>query len=169
LSSGELLKYVGTIEARFSPFYKSRSDTGNMFDTVPVLRPVMKTSPVSRGFGMALDPFSGKRSYHYGIDLVAEPGSPVVATASGVIQRVEKHPLWGKKIVIAHCASYMTTYSHLGEVKTSQGKRVKRGETIGTMGLSGLSSGPHIHYEVWHNGKLDDPEKYFFPEELVAK
>ena len=169
MKSDELLRYVGQIEMRFAPFRSQLTDSGNVFDSIPVLRPVLGVAPVSRSFGVALDPFSGKQRHHNGVDFVAEIGTPVIATASGIVQRVEKHPIWGQKIVIAHGSRYLTSYSHLGAIETAQGRRVKRGEVIGRIGLSGLSSGPHVHYEVWHNGKNDDPEKYFFPDELVSK
>jgi murein DD-endopeptidase MepM/ murein hydrolase activator NlpD len=169
LRSDELLNHIEEIEGQFARFRALSQDSTHIFDSIPVLAPVTGPSSVSRGYGVALDPFSGKRRQHSGIDFVAEPGSPVIATASGTIQRVENHPIWGKKVVIVHSSSYTTGYSHLGEVKVSQGKRVRRGDVIGLIGLSGLSSGPHVHYEVWQNGQNDDPEKYFFPNDLVSR
>jgi murein DD-endopeptidase MepM/ murein hydrolase activator NlpD len=169
LSSDELLGRVEKIEAQLIPFRSLSSESGNVFNLVPVLRPVCSPASISRGYGVTLDPFSGKQRSHNGVDFVAEPGTPVIATASGIVLRIEKHPIWGNKVVIAHDNHYLTGYSHLGIIKTAQGRRVRRGEVIGLIGLSGLSSGPHVHYEVWHNGKNDDPEKYFFPDQLVSK
>ncbi|MBN1308594.1 MAG: peptidoglycan DD-metalloendopeptidase family protein [Chitinispirillaceae bacterium] len=167
LESDELLSYIEKIEARFSPFIMQTSDSGNRFDSIPVLPPIPLPAVISRRFGMALDPFSGKKRFHNGTDFIAESGTPVMATAAGIVQRIEKHAIWGKKVVIKHGSGYSTTYAHLGAIATSQGKQVERGETIGEIGLSGLTSGPHVHYEIRCHGKAVDPEAYFFPHELV--
>jgi murein DD-endopeptidase MepM/ murein hydrolase activator NlpD len=169
LKSDELLTYVKTIESRFAPFILSTNDSDNVFDSLPVLSPITQLAPVSRHFGVALDPFSGKKRHHNGTDFVAEMGTPVIATASGIVQRIEKHVIWGNKVIINHGAGFSTIYAHLGAIKTTQGRQVKRGEVIGEIGLSGLSSGPHVHYEVWHSGEVVDPEEYLFPHDLIAK
>ncbi|MBN1576248.1 MAG: M23 family metallopeptidase [Chitinispirillaceae bacterium] len=167
--SDELLSYIEKIEGRFSPFIVPTSDSGNFFDLIPVVPPIALPAVISRRFGLSLDPFSGKKRLHYGTDFVAEPGTPVMATASGIVRRVEKHALWGNKVVINHSTGYSTTYAHLGAIKTSQGRRVGRGEVIGEIGLSGLTSGPHVHYEMWRDGKVVDPEEYLFPHDLIAE
>lgn len=168
LKSDEMLSYVGLLESRFAPFNRQLSDSLNLFDNIPILRPVPAPAMISRRFGISLDPFSGKRLHHNGTDFVAEAGAPIVATAAGVVKRVEKHAIWGIRIVIDHDNEYSTCYAHLGSYRTAKGRRVKRGEVIGELGSSGLSSGPHVHYEVWRNGEAVNPEHYFFPSELVS-
>jgi murein DD-endopeptidase MepM/ murein hydrolase activator NlpD len=169
LKSDELLSYIEKMELRFSPFRSTNDDSGNCFDSIPVVPPIPSPAIVSRQFGSAIDPFSGKTRMHNGTDFIAESGTPVFATATGIVQRIEKHAIWGNKVVIQHGADFSTVYAHLGTVKTSRGKLVKRGETIGEIGLSGLTSGPHVHYEIWNKGRVVDPEKYLFPSQLFVE
>lgn len=164
----ELLAYVSVIERRFEPFSNISAGSSNIFDSLPVLRPVPEPYQISRKFGVSLDPFSGKQRFHNGTDFIAEPGTPVFATASGVVKRVEKHALWGNKVMIDHPGGFATTYAHLGEITTAKGRRVARGDVIGTIGVSGLTSGPHLHYEIWYKDEIVNPEDYFIPTHLVA-
>ncbi|MCX7727103.1 MAG: M23 family metallopeptidase [Chitinispirillaceae bacterium] len=169
LKSEELLQYLNKIEERFTLFIADTSTNNNIFDTIPVIYPVPSPPIISRYFGETVDPFSGKKKFHNGVDFIGETGTPVIATASGVVKSIEKHPLWGKKIVISHSSELSTLYAHLGEIKTTLGKKVKRGEIIGEIGLSGISSGPHLHYEILYKGKPIDPADFFFPSEVIAK
>jgi murein DD-endopeptidase MepM/ murein hydrolase activator NlpD len=168
LSAHELISHIQKIERQFGPFGRIDEDSGNVFDTIPVLSPLVEPFHISRRYGTAYDPFSGTERSHYGTDFIAEAGTPVRATASGIVQRIEKHTLWGNKVTIKHCGSYTTIYAHLGSVNVASGKHVERGEIIGEMGLSGLTSGPHVHYEIWRNDQQVDPEKYLFPIDLIA-
>lgn len=161
--SEDLLKYVDNQFLRFQPFIPAVEDNGNVFETIPVLRPVPEPFIISRRFGIGKDPFSSKQRRHNGTDFVAEIGTPVLATARGTVRRVEVHPVWGKRIYIDHGDDFSTIYAHLGEISVKIGKQVNRGEIIGTVGESGLSSGPHVHYEVWRKGEPVDPEIYLFP------
>ena len=169
LKTEELLPYLENIEKRFGPFLTINQDSADeIFDTIPVIRPIPEPYLITRRFGTAVDPFSGIRKLHNGTDFVAETGTPVIATAAGVIKRIEKHAVWGNKVVIEHSSEFTTVYAHLGKVTTSRGRRVKRGEIIGEIGISGLSSGPHVHYEIWRNNHVVNPEDYQFPVELFA-
>lgn len=161
--SEDLLKYVDNQLARFQPFIPAIEDNGNVFENIPVLRPVPEPYIISRRFGIGKDPFSLKQLRHNGVDFVAEIGTPVLATAGGTVRRAEVHAIWGKRVYIDHGGGFSTIFAHLGETKVRAGKKVKRGEIIGTVGKSGLSSGPHVHYEVWRNGEAVDPEIYLFP------
>lgn len=168
LSTAEIMAQINRITLGFSPFQSVLTDsTSNVFDTIPVLYPVSFNAHLSRRFGAAWDPFSGKERFHYGIDFIASENFPVYATASGLVKKVEKHPLWGNRVTIVHSSTYTTVYAHLGMVDVHQGRRVKRGTPLGTIGMSGLSSGPHVHYEIWRNGNQVDPEKYLYPVELM--
>ncbi len=169
LKSGELLSYLVKIESRFGKFFALKPDSGNIFDTLPVLKPVPEPVLISRRFGVSTDPFSGKKRHHNGIDFVADSGTPVMATASGIIKRIEKNAIWGKEIIVNHGGGYTTRYAHLGEVSTNQGRRVRRGEVIGAVGVSGLSSGPHVHYEIRLNDKPVNPEEVIFPSHLFRE
>ncbi len=168
LKTEEVLSLLDKIEKGFAFFLNAESDSGNPFDTMPVIPPVPPPILISCHFGSTTDPFTGKTKWHNGTDFIGKIGTPVVATASGTVIRVEKSTVWGNRVVISHSSDISTVYAHLGTVKTSQGKRVKRGEIIGEIGLTGLTSGPHVHYEIWHKSKVLNPEDYLFPSHLFA-
>jgi len=112
------------------------------------------TSP----FGKRADPISKEFKYHFGIDLKAPTGTPVLATADGKVIRVEEQPEgYGKFVVIEHDNNYQTRYAQLSEFKVSIGIRVIKGNVIGLVGSSGRSTAPHLHYEVILEGKRIDP------------
>lgn len=167
LKPAEMVEHVKKIEMRFGQFGTLKSDEGNIFDTIPVLNPLGGFAQISRAYGDAFDPFSGKHRFHYGTDFIALAGTPVFAAASGVVRRVEKHPLWGNRITIEHSGSFTTIYAHVGAMFAVQGRKVVRGEKIAEVGMSGLTSGPHVHYEIWHNNIQVDPESYLFPMDLI--
>lgn len=162
-STAEIMSQINRIESLIAPFRAGINDSGNIFDTIPVLYPVAPQSHMSRQFGPAWDPFSGKNRFHRGIDFTAPAGYHVFATASGIVRKVEKHPLWGNRVMIEHSPTFTTVYAHIGSVKVLQGKRVLRGDVIGETGMSGLTSGPHVHYEILRSDKQVDPELYLFP------
>jgi len=168
LSTTEIMTHLNRIESLVAPFSAEVTDSGNIFDTIPVLYPVNPKAYVSRPFGPAWDPFSGKNRFHWGTDFIAPTGYKVYATASGMVKKIEKHPLWGNRITIEHSPTYTTIYAHLGTVDVAQGRRVRRGEVIGETGMSGLTSGPHVHYEILCNNKQVDPERYLFPDVLAT-
>ncbi len=166
LSTRELLTYVTNQEKNIGKYASAITEQNNLFDRIPVIKPVADSTSISREFGSALDPFTGKIKKHNGIDFIGEKGAPIVATASGVVERTENHPIWGKRVYINHGNGYKTVYAHAGEIKVSGGQRVKRGEVIGYIGLSGLTSGPHIHYEIVVDGAIENPSEYLFPIRL---
>ena len=113
---------------------------------------------VTSPFGKRMDPFSKEFKHHFGIDLKAPTGTPVMATADGTVIKVEHHPEgYGKFIVIEHDNHYQTRYAQLSEFKVSVGSKVKQGNVIGLVGSSGRSTAPHLHYEVIRDGRRIDP------------
>jgi len=113
---------------------------------------------------MKMNPFWRFLRFHEGIDFAAPVGTPVRATAPGTVIESSNNSPQGIKIVIDHGNGYKTVYAHLDRPNVRQGQRLSRGETIGTVGNSGLSTAPHLHYEVHKNGKPVDPINYFFGE-----
>lgn len=162
LSSSELLRYIENREKMFESVYE-KVNKQNSFDSIPVIYPVEDSFVISRGYGMALDPFTFKKKRHYGIDLVSKKEAMIIATASGVVTRLENHPIWGIRLEIEHGNGFRTVYSHLGSAFIKKGNKVKKGEQIGKMGMSGLSTGVHLHYEVIMNGAHINPNKIMFP------
>lgn len=127
--------------------------------TTPAGRPITK-GWLSSSFGFREDPFSGKRAWHAGIDFAGAEGSPVVAVASGVVTHAGKRWGYGRLVEITHGNGYVTRYGHNAEILVEEGKIVRRGDQIATMGSSGRSTGPHVHLEVLQNGKAINPWKF---------
>ena len=121
---------------------------------------------ISSKYGMRDDPFTGKYTMHWGIDIVTAQGNPVVATADGIVIKRGYNIISGYYIKISHPRTgYVTTYCHLlKELKVKNGQRVKRGQTIGLVGSTGKSNGPHVHYEVQQDGDSKDPWNYLLEE-----
>jgi len=115
---------------------------------------------VTSGFGMRKSPFTGRRKMHEGIDIAARTGTPVYATADGIVSRAETTPGYGKLVVLEHGYGYKTYYAHNSKLLVKVGQRVKRGERISSVGNTGSSTGSHVHYEVRRNGVPLNPRKY---------
>ena len=104
---------------------------------------------VSSGFGPRLDPFSGRRSFHRGIDIAASHGTPVRATQGGRVAAVGRGAVLGNYIIVSHFLDgYSSLYGHLDRIYVSRGQTVRRGETVGRVGSTGRSTGPHLHFEI---------------------
>lgn len=127
--------------------------------TVIAGRPV-KWGWMSSPYGKRVDPFSGQMSWHSGVDFAGRKGSDVIAVASGVVTFAGKRYGYGKLVEISHGDGYVTRYAHHEALKVETGDIVKKGQPIGTMGTSGRSTGPHVHFEVLKNGRPVDPRAY---------
>lgn len=115
---------------------------------------------ISDPYGWRIHPITGKRSFHYGLDFGNINGSPIYATADGVVQKVSKHKYLGKFLTLSHNFGYQTKYGHLHKILVKEGETVKRGQIIAEMGNSGRSTGSHLHYEVLRYGKHRNPYDY---------
>ncbi len=114
---------------------------------------------VTSYFGMRESPFTGKRVMHEGLDIAANIGTPVFATADGVVARVKYSAGYGKMIIIDHGYGYRTIFGHNSKIVAKAGHRVKRGDLIAKVGNTGKSTGSHLHYELQLNGVPIDPRK----------
>ncbi len=110
------------------------------------------------------DPFTGKWTFHKGIDIATNSGNPIVATADGVVIQRKYDKIGGNTIKIKHMFGYTTVYCHLSKFLAKVGQKVKRGEAIGLVGETGKARGPHVHYEVRLNGKTKNPYYYILEE-----
>ncbi len=115
---------------------------------------------ISSSYGYRHHPLTDIWSFHYGIDLAADFGEPVVIAAEGTVTQVTRDPWLGLSIEIDHAGGYSTRYAHLQETFVSAGTFVKRGATIGTVGSTGFSTGPHLHFEVIQDGDHKNPIRY---------
>jgi murein DD-endopeptidase MepM/ murein hydrolase activator NlpD len=115
---------------------------------------------ISSKFGYRISPFTGKETMHGGIDISAPMNAPVVAPAAGTVVLADFEAGLGNAVIMTHGYGVRTTYGHLAKLKVKSGQTVKRGDVIGWVGSTGLSTGPHLHYEVDHRGTTVDPMRY---------
>jgi murein DD-endopeptidase MepM/ murein hydrolase activator NlpD len=125
---------------------------------VPSAKPV--NAPMGSGFGFRADPFTGRPSLHAGLDFPADPGTPILAAAGGVVSTVEVHPQYGQMVEIDHGRNLVTRYAHASRFHVKQGDLVKRGDKIAEVGSTGRSTGPHLHFEVLVDGVPQDPARF---------
>jgi len=115
---------------------------------------------VTGSFGERIDPFNGEGAFHCGVDISASYGQPVIATADGVVMFADFMGGYGREVTIDHGHGISTRYGHLANFAVISGQQVHRGDIIGYVGLSGRSTGPHLHYEVRINDTPVNPHKY---------
>ena len=115
---------------------------------------------ITGSFGERIDPFNGEGAFHSGVDISAGYGQPVIAPADGVVVFADLMGGYGRAIVLDHGHGITTRYGHLANFAVISGQRVQRGDTLGYVGLSGRSTGPHLHYEVRINDTPVNPHKY---------
>jgi murein DD-endopeptidase MepM/ murein hydrolase activator NlpD len=127
--------------------------------TQPSGRPVTN-GWISSRYGNRTDPFSGKKAFHKGIDFAGKAGAQVVAVAAGVVSAAESHSGYGKLVEINHGGGLVTRYGHCKEILVEVGDTVSQGQVIASMGSTGRSTGPHVHFEVIRNGNSVNPAKY---------
>ena len=139
--------------------------------STPAIQPISNRTlnRLSSGFGYRIDPLYKTVKFHPGLDFSAPQGTPIYATADGVVRTAGNLGNgYGNHVVISHGYSYSTLYGHMYRIKTKKGQRVKRGEIIGYVGNSGKSTGAHLHYEVIKGKKHLDPI-YFFYNDLTPE
>ncbi len=146
--------------------------TQKLLAVKPLIPPI---SPADRywftsSYGYRLDPFTKARKPHLGIDLAGKIGIKIHATGDGVVTTAGKNTGgYGNEVIIDHGFGYKTRYAHLNEVLVKKGDVIKRGNIIGTMGSTGRSTGPHLHYEITLNNKTVNPINYYFEELTPAQ
>ncbi|MCZ2439956.1 MAG: M23 family metallopeptidase [Burkholderiales bacterium] len=125
---------------------------------------------VGSGFGLRSDPFTGHSALHTGLDFPAEPGTPILAAAAGVVLTAGWHPEYGKLVELDHGQGLITRYAHGRALHVQAGEIVKRGQEIAEVGTTGRSTGPHLHFEVLLQGVPQNPARFLAnaPAPLVA-
>jgi murein DD-endopeptidase MepM/ murein hydrolase activator NlpD len=127
-------------------------------NSAPNLWPV--EGAITGSFGERIDPFNGEGAFHSGVDISASVGQPVIAPADGIVVFADFSGGYGRAIILDHGHNITTRYGHLASFAVASGQYVHRGDTIGYVGLSGRSTGPHLHYEVRINDTPVNPHKY---------
>lgn len=111
----------------------------------------------SSGYGYRIDPIAGVKSFHTGVDLACPTGTPILATMSGKVTTTGINRVYGNYVIIDHGNGYQTLYAHMSKIIATKGQWVSQGTRIGLVGSTGYSTGPHLHFTVYKNGKLLDP------------
>lgn len=127
---------------------------------LPIQRPILVDYRISSGFGIRRDPFTRALSRHDGVDYVAPTGTPIVATAPGTVVQARYWDAYGLTVDVEHEWGFSTRYAHLKRLLVKVGDTVKTGQTIGLLGNTGRSTGPHLHYEVHFHDKVLNPTPY---------
>jgi murein DD-endopeptidase MepM/ murein hydrolase activator NlpD len=139
-------------------WYYANQVEGNA--STPSIRP--SSARISSGFGYRHDPFGRPVGrFHNGVDFAGKPDSPILATANGVVRHTGWVNGYGQAVLIDHGLGFSTLYAHATGIKVKEGDTVKRGQRIAFMGTTGRSTGTHLHYEVWKDGKPVNPQRYF--------
>jgi murein DD-endopeptidase MepM/ murein hydrolase activator NlpD len=128
-------------------------------DSLPTVLPISGHYLLTSSFGVRADPITHLRSMHEGIDFVAPVGTPVLATADGVVLRAEYAGAYGNMVDVAHADGFVTRYAHLKTIQVQVNDVVKRHDPLGSLGNTGRSTGPHLHYEVIFKGQAVHPVK----------
>ncbi len=128
--------------------------------SIPVRKPVLGEGEIVSGFGVRIDPFLSRPAMHTGLDFRAEIGDPIMVTANGTVTVAGWTGGYGKMVEVDHGNGLATRYGHMSEIDVKVGQQVKIGQTLGKVGTTGRSTGPHLHYETRIDGEPVDPQKF---------
>ena len=160
---GPLLEMQGTGDSPAFALLETRlyshSLMARVLRSVPSIKPA-KNSYISSRFGPRRDPFTKRWSRHSGVDLAGWRGEPILAAAAGKVVKAGRTPAYGRMVEIDHGFGIRTRYGHMHKLMVERGQEVGRGQPVGEMGNTGRSTGTHLHWEVWVDGKLVDPLPY---------
>lgn len=154
---------AGEIDNEFMRIFRVLA-SGNV-QLPPLALPIRDFSYTSVGasVGDKINPFYKVKVSHDGLDMIAPSGTPVLASADGTVTSVQRSSKGlGNTVTVAHDGGYVTKYAHLSNIKVIRGRKIKKGTVIGSVGMSGKSFAPHLHYEIWKDTVALDPVSYFF-------
>jgi murein DD-endopeptidase MepM/ murein hydrolase activator NlpD len=166
-----------TGDLEFSELFASWKsiDTTGVVDTAPQIAAVsvpagmpLEIAMLTSDYGMRTHPVLGGRRNHKGVDLAQPAGTPVYATADGIVSMAEYYSSYGNYIQIEHGGELQTRYAHLSGYAVAEGEPVRKGQLIGFVGSTGRSTGPHLHYEVRVAGEAVDPRPYMVATDLAV-
>jgi len=165
---GQLLTDIKQLEELIS-VRQQQLEMLDIFSSNKILSKTIRPAglPVQKGwlsshFGYRADPFSGKRTFHHGVDIAGKNGSNLGAVTSGIVTIADNKNGYGYLIEIEHGEGYVTRYGHNKEILIKTGDLVKQSDVIAKMGSTGRSTGPHVHFEVLKNGKKINPRKFLY-------
>jgi murein DD-endopeptidase MepM/ murein hydrolase activator NlpD len=168
----QLAKGVVVQSKSYDDVIEMAMDRESLLQSLPAIQPISNKdlTRTASGYGFRIHPIYKIRKMHYGMDFTAPTGTEIYATADGTISFFERSRRgYGNRIIIDHGYGYKTMYAHMNDFNQIwKGKKVKRGDVIGYVGSTGLSTAPHLHYEVHLNNKKVNPVNYYF-EDLTAE
>jgi murein DD-endopeptidase MepM/ murein hydrolase activator NlpD len=177
VEKGALIDQVVQVKRELIPIYDRVVENADQLYETPWILPILVSNEdeglgywFSSGFGRRPHPLTGKLQFHNGLDIAAPWATPVIATANGVIEQMTKDPFFGNMVQIEHKTSQMKTlYGHLKNHADGLqiGQQIKRGEIIGYVGNSGRSTGTHLHYGVYANGKWQNPQYHIILDDPI--
>lgn len=152
---------IETLASNYDVLNHLAAKQREVWNYTPSIIPVNFTNPrISSGFGWRKNPFTNRREFHAGIDIIGPKGTTIISPASGVVLTVGYDQWLGNYLVVGHGGGVKTIYGHLKEISVKEGMQVERGVTMGVMGNTGLSTSRHLHYGVVKNGRAIDPMQY---------
>ena len=176
--TGAVATQNATGDREFSELFaswKSIDTTGGIVATSPSIAAIsvpagmpLQSAMLTSDYGMRTHPVLGGRRNHKGVDLAQPTGTPVYATADGIVSKAEPYSSYGNYIQIEHGGELQTRYAHLSGYAVGAGEQVRKGQLIGFVGSTGRSTGPHLHYEVRVAGEAVDPTPYMVDTQLAA-
>lgn len=136
----------------------------SLLSSIPSIKPV--NGWTTSGFGPRVSPFTGRKTMHKGIDVASPVGTPIVAPGDGVVIFTGRKSGFGNFIMIAHGYGIISRYGHIAQSLVSPGQKVTRGQQIATVGMTGRTTGPHLHYEILANGSAINPRKFILDDDI---
>jgi len=150
-----LVRRQEELDHQLAKVERKLSDQALMLSHTPVVAPVIGV--ITDGFGPRLDPITGRPAFHDGLDISVGIGTVVTAPADGVVVFANREAGLGRMLKLSHGYGYTTIFGHLERFLVKEGSKVTRGQPIGKVGMSGRTTGPHLHYEVWKDGEKQNP------------
>lgn len=169
-ANGEQPTAIGVPDGEFRNLFaawQSNDDAPTGLVSIPAGVPV-EDMVVTSNFGYRSDPFKGRRRQHKGIDIAGPIGTPIYATADGIVGRAQWLGGYGRYVEIEHGGEIQTRYGHMSRLNVEPNQRVSRGDLIGFMGSTGRSTGSHLHYEVRISGEAVNPAPFMESSEYLA-
>ena len=150
---------LGLVHRSVEQAYADWGQQHGRLDALPLALPIQSDFSLSSSFGVRSDPMTHLPSMHEGIDFVAPSGTPILATAPGVVVQARYNGAYGNMVEVEHAEGFVTRYAHLQSMSVQVGQQVRTGERVGLLGNTGRSTGPHLHYEVLFQGQAMHPVK----------
>lgn len=159
----KLIKEIEVQSRSLDEIEKLAANKEKLLKAIPAIQPVQNKdlTRLASGYGMRMHPILKYRKMHHGMDFTADRGTPIYATGDGKVIKASRGTGYGNMVIIDHGFGYKTKYAHMSKYNTRKGRYVKRGDIIGYVGNTGLSSGPHLHYEVHKNDKPINPINFY--------